>query len=436
MPVDLESLRQRLLAGADARSLSSLEGRVVSVRGLTVRAALPGARVGDAATIERPSGPVEAEVVGFDDALAVLMPLGDPSGVGLDDAVRCAGAPRGFACGEGVLGRVLGATGAPRDGLGPIAGDAVTQPIERAPPDPLRRRRVRDPLPLGVRAIDAVATVAEGQRLGVFAGPGAGKSSLLARVARDASADVVVLGLVGERGREVRELVDALFEGPAGRRACAVVSTGDESPVLRARAASVAMGVAEFFRDRGARVLLLLDSVTRVARALREVGLAAGEPAVRRGFPPSVFAALPRLLERAGMGERGSITALCTVLVEGAELEDPIADEARATLDGHLVLDRAIGERGRWPAVDVSRSLSRVMDAVVSDAHRDAARRLRRWVSALEQSRDLVAMGAWTPGRDPLLDEAMKKRDAIEAFLAQREGASAFEETVRRLAAL
>jgi ATP synthase in type III secretion protein N len=430
MPVDLDALRNRLRAGPS--TLSAVEGRVVSVRGLTVRAALPGARVGDLATIVRPSGPLDAEVVGFDESLAVLLPLGDSAGVGLDDAVRCDGGVRGVLCGDGVLGRVLGATGAPRDGLGPIVGEVQVQPLERAPPDPLRRQKTLTVMPLGVRAIDGLTTVVEGQRVGLFAEAGAGKTRLLARVARHASGDVVVMALVGERGREVREQVEGLFEGGAGR-VCAVVSTGDEAPVLRARAASVAMAVAEFFRDRGARVLLVLDSVTRVARALREVGLAAGEPAVRRGFPPSVFAAIPRLLERAGAGERGSITALCTVLVEGPEVEDPVAEEVRATLDGHITLDRALGHRGRWPAIDVTRSLSRVMDASVTDAHRAAAARVRRWIAALDANRDLLAMGAWTAGRDKVLDEALTKREALEAFLAQGDEPTAFDETVRRL---
>lgn len=410
---------------------------MVSVRGFTVRAAVPGARVGDLVTVARPSGALEAEVVGFDESLAVLMPLGDATGVGLDDPVRCDGSRAGFLCGEGVLGRVLGARGAPRDDQRPIAGEAVVQPLESAPPDPLRRRPLRDVMPTGVRCIDALATLAEGQRVGVFAAAGAGKSTLLCDIARSTSADVVVLGLVGERGREARELLDAVLAGPSGERVCAVVSTGDEPPVMRARAASVAMAVAEHFRDRGRRVLLLLDSLTRFARALREVGLAAGEPAVRRGFPPSVFAAMPRLVERAGATGAGSITAICTVLTEGHDADDPVAEEARATLDGHLVLDASIGSRGRWPAIDISRSRSRVMDAVVTPEHRAAAARARRWIAALEAGRDLVAMGAYTPGRDRALDEALARRDALEALLAQPDGeVSAFEDTVRRLASL
>ncbi len=435
--IDLDTLRRRLRAGVDAGGVGPAEGRVVSVRGFTVRATVVGARVGDLVTIDRPGGALGAEVVGFDDALAVLMPLGDVAGVGLDDPVRLTGGRASFACGEGVLGRVLGPLGAPCDGLGPLAGETVRWEVDRAPPAPLSRQRVGEALPLGVRAIDAVATVGAGQRVGLFAGAGAGKTSLLAEVARGAKADAVVIALVGERGREVRDFLDGALDEASRRRACVVVATSDEAPVLRVRAAGVALSVAEFFRDRGARVLLLVDSLTRVARAQREVGLAAGEPSVRRGFPPSVFAMLPRLVERAGAGERGAITALFTVLVEGGDLDDPIADEVRGLLDGHVVLDRAIGARGRWPAVDVTRSLSRVMDALVTEEHRAAAARLRAWVSALEAGRDLVAMGAYTPGRDRALDEALSKREAIEAFLAQPAGAGcSFEDTVRRLRAL
>jgi type III secretion protein N (ATPase) len=434
MSVDIDMLRARLRAGVSAAPPSVSEGRVVSVRGFTVRATGLGARVGDVVRIERPSSPLRAEVVGFEDALAVLMPLGDLAGVGLDDAVRPTGERAAFACGEGVLGRVLDALGEPRDGGGALAGERVAWAVDRAPPDPLRRARVQAVMPLGVRAIDGLATVGAGQRVGVFAGAGAGKSALLAQAARNAAADVVVVGLVGERGREVRDFLEDALDAPTRRRACVVVATSDEAPVLRVRAAKVAMSVAEFFRERGAQVLLLLDSVTRVARAQREVGLAAGEPAVRRGFPPSVFAALPRLLERAGPGERGAITALCTVLVEGGDLDEPIADEVRGILDGHVVLDRSLGARCRWPAVDVPRSLSRVMDALVSPAHRAAAARVRAWVSALDAGRDLIAMGAYAPGRDATLDEALARRGALEAFLAQRaDESSGFEETVERL---
>ncbi len=427
MSTELDGLRARLRAsGAGPRVL----GRVVSVRGFTVRATAQGARVGELVTIGREGAPLRAEVVGFEEDLTVLMPWGDLAGVGLDDVVTAAGERPTMRCGDGLLGRVLDAMGEPRDGLGPLAGECETVDVQNAPPDPLRRGRVDRPMALGVRAIDALATVGAGQRVGVFAGPGAGKSSLLTHAARRCDADAVVLCLVGERGREVRELLDGL-DGAARSRVCAVVSTSDEAPVLRVRAAMTAMRAAEHFRDRGRSVLLLVDSVTRVARAQRELGLAAGEPAVRRGFPPSVFTMLPRWLERAGPGERGAITALCTVLVEGDSHDDPIADEVRGLLDGHLVLDASLGARGRWPALDVTRSLSRVMPAVTDDAHRADAARVRAWIAALDANRDLLALGAYTKGRDRLLDEALAQRDAIERFLTQRaDEPSRFEDAV------
>jgi type III secretion protein N (ATPase) len=333
-----------------------------------------------------------------------------------------------------VLGRVLDGLGRPADGRGPIAGVTEAWAVDRAPPPALARGRVARPLALGLRVLDGLLAAGEGQRLGLFAGSGVGKSTLMGQIARQCSADVVVIALVGERGREVREfLEDAL--GEAGRRrACLVVATSDAPALVRLRSAFVATAVAEYFRDQGARVLLMMDSVTRVARAQREVGLAAGEPPARRGYPPSVFAMLPQLLERGGPGVRGSITAVYTVLVEGGDMEEPVADEVRGILDGHVVLDRAIGARGRWPAVDVSHSLSRVMDLVVSAEHRDAAARVRAWLAAYEARRDLIAVGAYQKGSDRLADEAIARMDRIEAFLRQqRDEAAPADQTQRAL---
>jgi type III secretion protein N (ATPase) len=288
-----------------------------------------------------------------------------------------------------------------------------------------------------VRAIDGLMTFGEGQRVGLFAGSGVGKSSLLGRIAQRADADVVVVGLVGERGREVREFVEDSLGREGLARSVVVCATSDAPALVRMRSAWVATALAEYFRDAGRRVLLLMDSVTRFARAAREVGLAAGEPPARRGYPPSALAALPRLLERSGMGERGSITAIYTVLVEGSDLEEPIADEVRGILDGHVVLDRELAARGRWPAIDPLRSLSRVMDRVVGAEHREAARALREHLALYEAKRDLVLLGAYEPGRDRRLDEALARIDAIEAFLRQEPGdTSPLVETARRLGAL
>ena len=299
------------------------------------------------------------------------------------------------------------------------------------------RRPVERPLATGGRALDALATLGEGQRVGLFAGSGVGKSTLLAQIARGADADAVVVALVGERGREVGEFLQHTLGDEGRARSVVVVATSDAPALERLRAAQVATAYAEHLRDEGARVLLLVDSITRFARAQREVGLAAGEPPARRGYPPSVFAMLPRLLERSGQGERGSITAVYTVLVEGGDLDEPIADEVRGVLDGHVVLDRAIGARGRWPAIDVLGSLSRVMGQVATPAHLEAASRLRALLAAYEAKRDLVALGAYARGSDAELDRAIERMARIEAFLRQgaREVAP-FDETRQRLAEL
>jgi type III secretion protein N (ATPase) len=285
----------------------------------------------------------------------------------------------------------------------------------------------------GVRVIDGLLTMGEGQRVGLFAGSGVGKSSLLGAIARGTDADVVVVALVGERGREVGEFIDASL-GSARKKSVVVAATSDVAALERLRAAQVATAYAEYFRDQGARVLLLVDSVTRCARAQREVGLAAGEPPARRGYPPSVFAMLPRLLERAGQADRGSISAIYTVLVEGGDMDEPIADEVRGILDGHIVLDRTIASRGRYPAVDVTVSLSRVMGALVNEAHGRASRRLRALVATYESKRDLLALGAYVKGSDKDLDEAIAKIGKVEAFLRQDVSEkTTFAETIARL---
>ncbi len=434
--MDIEALRAKLAATPAIHP----QGRVLGVTGLALRFAMPGVRVGDVVRVKRRGEPLACEVVGFSEGEAIAMPLGSLVGVGPDDEVEATGGPLRVRVGEGLLGRVV-------DGLGrsldPSRGDAAAAriegdlvPVDRDPPAALSRRRVERPLATGVRVIDGLLTLGEGQRVGLFAGSGVGKSTLLGAIARGTSADVVVVALVGERGREVGEFLEHSL-GPEGRaRSVVVVATSDAPALERLRAAQVATACAEYFRDRGAKVMLLVDSVTRFARAQREVGLAAGEPPARRGYPPSVFAMLPRLLERSGQAEKGSITAIYTVLVEGGDMDEPIADEVRGVLDGHVVLDRAIAARGRYPAVDVLVSLSRVMDAVAAPEHRDAARKLRALLAAYEAKRDLVVLGAYARGSDRELDEAIAKMPRIEAWLRQdaRDGAS-LEQSVAGLVA-
>jgi type III secretion protein N (ATPase) len=377
--------------------------------------------------------------VGFRGEEAVLLPLGEPRGIGPDSEVRPTGRTFSIRCGDGLLGRVLDGLGAPCDGGPPLAEEALEGwAVDRPAPDPLARARISRPLVTGVRAIDAFATLGEGQRVGLFAGSGAGKSTLLGQVARSSSADVNVICLCGERGREVRDfLTDSL--GPEGlARSVVVCATSDAPSLVRLKSLYVATSVAEWFRDRrGARVLLLVDSITRFARAQREAGLAAGELPVRHGYPPSVFAVLPRLLERTGTAASGSITAVYSVLVAGGDMEEPIADEVRGILDGHIVLDRALGARHRWPAIDVLPSLSRVMPQVTDDAHRDAAARVRELLATYERQRDLILLGAYRAGADRRTDEAIARIDAIEAFLRQpTHERTPLAETVARVSAL
>jgi type III secretion protein N (ATPase) len=425
----LDALKAKLAATPALRSV----GRVLGVTGLSLRFSMPGVRVGDVVMVKRRGEPLACEVVGFDRGEAVAMPLGAITGVGPDDEVESTGGGFEVRASESLLGRVVDGLGRPIDGRGPIEGGAIV-PVDADPPSALARRPVARPLAVGVRVIDGLLTMGEGQRVGLFAGSGVGKSTLLGAIARGTAADVVVVALVGERGREVGEFLGHSLGEEGRRRSVVVVATSDVAALERLRAAQVATAYAEHFRDEGRSVMLLVDSVTRFARAQREVGLAAGEPPARRGYPPSVFAMLPRLLERSGQGARGSITAIYTVLVEGGDMEEPIADEVRGILDGHVVLDRAIAARGRYPAVDPTVSLSRVMDAVVTPAHRDAARRFRALVAHYEAKRDLVMLGAYAKGSDKELDEAIARMPKIEQFLRQAPSERvSFDDTVAML---
>jgi len=427
--VDLERLRARLSETATVRPV----GRVTGVLGLLVRTEVPGARIGDVLCIRRRGTPLLAEVVGLERGEALALPLGDLLGIGVDDPVEATGESLEVQVGSALLGRVLDGLGRPLDGGAPLAG-LRRVPVGATPPPALRRAPVTAPLATGVRVVDGLLTLGVGQRIGLFAGSGVGKSTLLGAIARGTSADAVVVALVGERGREVGDFLEHAL-GVAGReRSVVVVATSDSPPLERLRAAEVATAIAESFRDEGRNVLLLVDSITRVARAQREVGLALGEPPARRGYPPSVFAMLPRLLERSGQGERGSITAIYTVLVEGSDTEEPIADEVRGILDGHVVLSREIAARGHYPAIDVPGSISRVMDAVVAPEHARAARALRAALGTYAERRDLIALGAYAAGSDAKLDRAIALMPDLERFLAQAPTEIApFGETVERV---
>ena len=394
-------------------------GAVDEVVGLVIRATVPGVALGEIVKIDRRDrSPLSAEVVGFRGEQAVLLPLGDLAGVAPAASVWRTGGPLTIRCGDELLGRVLDGLGVPLDDGPPLAGE--TWAVDRPAPAALSRPPITAPLPTGVRVLDAMLTLGRGQRVGLFAAAGVGKSTLLGQIARGASADVIVLCQVGERGRELGELLgDEL--APARARTVVVCATSDAPALVRLRAIHVATAIAEWFRERrGASVLLLCDSLTRVARAQREVGLSAGEPPARHGYPPSVFALLPQLIERTGATRSGVITALYTVLVAGNDLDEPIADEVRGLVDGHIILDRRLAQRGHFPPIDVVASNSRLMHRVIDPGHAAAAARVRTRLAIYEENRDLVTLGAYQAGRDKAIDEAIAAYPAIERLLRQR----------------
>jgi ATP synthase in type III secretion protein N len=404
------------VTGAPARAVT---GTVDEVVGLVIRASVAGAALGEIVRIDRRGRePLSGEVVGFRGEQAVVLPLGDVAGIAPAGAVWRTGAPLEIRCGDGLLGRVLDGVGDPLDGGPPLDGERWA--VDRPAPAALSRPPIAVPQPTGVRALDALLTIGRGQRVGLFAAAGVGKSTLLGQIARGASADVIVLCLVGERGRELSELLrDEL--APARARTVVVCATSDAPPLVRLRAIHTATAIAEWFRERaGAAVLLLCDSLTRVARAQREVGLSVGEPPARHGYPPSVFALLPRLIERTGATPRGVITAIYTVLVAGNDLDEPIADEVRGLVDGHIVLDRRLAQRGQFPPIDVVASGSRVMARVVDRAHADAAAQIRARLAIYEEHRDLITLGAYQAGRDRAVDDAVRGYPAIEQLVRQR----------------
>ena len=398
-------------------------GLVTQVIGLVVESAGPAAQVGEICTI-RPGGRsaqlVKAEVVGFKQSRVLLMPLGEMTGIKPGSEVIASGEAQQVTVGEHLLGRVVDGLGDPMDGQGSLAGaGAKHYPTHAAPPDSLTRRRITEPLQLGIRAIDGLLTMGKGQRMGIFAGSGVGKSTVLGMIARSTTADVNVICLVGERGREVREFIESDLGEDGLRRSVLVVATSDKPPLVRLKAPLVATAIAEYFRDQGQDVMLMMDSVTRLAMAQREVGLAVGEPPATRGYTPSVFALLPKILERSGTSDKGTITALYTVLVEGDDENEPIADTVRGILDGHIWLSRDMAARGHYPAIDVGRSVSRVMGQVTGREQRAAAQTLRELLSVYKEAEDLINIGAYQEGANPRIDRARRLIEPIRAFLQQ-----------------
>ncbi len=435
---DFRSLWDSLDSRISQVDFVRINGRVSKVVGLVIESKGPDVRVGDLCDIRFRRGKhnLEAEVVGFRDDRVLLMPLGELRDIGPGCEVVSMGRPLGVNVGPGLLGRILDGLGRPMDDKGPV-GSSEFYPLYATPPHPLKRQNITEPLPVGVKAVDGVLTLGRGQRIGIFAGSGVGKSTLLGMMARNTEAEINVIGLVGERGREVREFIERDL-GPEGlKRSVVIIATSDQPPLVRLKAAFTATAVAEYFRDQGKDVLLMMDSVTRVAYAQREVGLAVGEPPATRGYTPSVFAILPRLLERAGAGSRGSITGIYTVLVEGDDMNEPVADTVRGILDGHVVLSRKIAARNFYPCIDVLNSVSRVMPSIVEKAHLEGAGRLREVLARYAETEDLLTIGAYHKGSNPKADWALDNLPQVESFLKQGMDESAlFDETSRVLSAI
>lgn len=414
-------------------------GRVTESTSLIIKATVPGVRIGEVCLIssaKETEPPLKTEVVGFKEGTVFLMPLGDVKGIGPDSEIIATGQAFSIKCGYGLLGRVLNGTGEPIDGLGPLSAISGLEDwsVDRGSPDPYTRQPVDRSISLGVRALDGLLTVGRGQRIGLFAGSGVGKSTLMGQIARNTSAEIVVVCLVGERGREVLDFIKDSLGSQGLKRTVVVAATSDTPSLVRLKSCYVATAIAEWFRDQGKDVLFMMDSATRFARAQREIGLALGEPPARQGYPPSVFAQIPRLMERTGNNEKGSITAIYTVLVQASDMEEPIADEVRSILDGHVILNRDLGTRNHWPAIDILPSLSRVMSSICSSKHKIAAAKLREVLSNYQKNRDLILLGAYSYGSDPQVDYAIDKIDAVEHFLRQdTHDNSDFDTTVEQL---
>ncbi|MCL2699869.1 MAG: flagellar protein export ATPase FliI [Defluviitaleaceae bacterium] len=407
-------------------------GKVSQVVGLTIESLGPDVRLGNTCYIRatKHSEPVLAEVVGFRSSSILLMPLGNMQGIGPGSLVEATEKPITIKVSEELLGRVLNGLGQPMDGKPPITSGADFA-VGNKPPDPLMRNRITQPLSLGVRTLDGLLTIGKGQRVGIFAGSGVGKSTLMGMIARNTSAEVNVIGLIGERGREVREFIEKDLGEEGLKRSVLIIATSDQPALVRIKAAEVATAVAEYFREQGRDVLLLMDSLTRFAMAQREVGLATGEPPVSRGYTPSVFAVMPKLLERAGNSQNGSVTGMYTVLVDGDDFTEPVTDTARGILDGHIVLSRKIASRNQYPSIDVLASVSRCMSDIVDADHKRISNEVKKLMAVYADAEDLVNIGAYVRGNNPEIDAAVEKNPAIRRFLSQATDEKvAFDETL------
>ncbi|MDN5330948.1 MAG: flagellum-specific synthase [Tepidanaerobacteraceae bacterium] len=413
-----------------------IKGKISKIVGLTIESQGPPAEIGEICKIKPSRGQGEkllAEVVGFHDDRIVLMPLGEMEGIAPGEEVEATGKKLMVRVGDELLGRILDGLGNPIDGKGPVKSSDY-YPLYNSPPNPVERTPINIPLPLGIKAIDALITCGRGQRIGIFAGSGVGKSTLLGMIARNTKADVNVIALVGERGRELNSFINKDLGEEGLKRSVVVVATSDKPPLLRTKAAFTATAIAEYFRDKGLDVLLMMDSVTRFAMAQREVGLASGEPPVTRGYTPSVFAVLPKLLERAGTSSRGSITGIYTVLVDGDDLNEPISDAVRGILDGHIVLSRTLANKNHYPAIDVLSSISRLMNDVITEDHKRLAAKVKDLISVYNEAEDLINLGAYVKGSNPRIDEALRYINEIRKFLIQDVDEKVdFEETLLRL---
>jgi flagellum-specific ATP synthase len=411
---------------------------VAHIAGLVIESNGPSVPVGELCYIHSNNGetPIPAEVVGFKEKRILLMPIGELERIGPGNRVTASGSPLTVGVGMGLMGRILGGLGEPMDGKGPLNVEERVS-IYNSPPDPLTRSRIKEVLETGVRAIDGMLTFGQGQRLGIFAGSGVGKSTLMGMIARNSGAEVNVIALIGERGREVREFVEKNL-GEEGMKKSVIVSvTSDKPALLRVKGAYIASSIAEYFRDRGMRVLLMMDSVTRFANAQREIGLAIGEPPTSKGYTPSVFALLPKLLERSGTGTKGSITGLYTVLVDGDDMNEPIADAVRGILDGHVVLSRAMASQNHYPAIDIMESVSRCMDDIITGEHRKAAQMLKAVYATYKEAEDMINIGAYAKGGNKKIDYALSVIDAINEYLKQDMTTNGnFNESISKLSAL
>ena len=419
--IDFHPISQRLQQALEHCQPLQLHGRIMQVTGTVVRAIVPRVKLGELCVLRNAGEQREipAEVIGFEQNIALLAPIGDMQGVSAHTQVITTGKVLEVPVGDALRGCVLDGIGRIQENGQPTPVLQECYPIYANPPEQLSRQRVSQPLSLGIRSLDGIITCGIGQRMGIFAGAGVGKSSLLGMLITHADVDIYVIALIGERGREVREFIEESLGHQGMKKSVLVVATSDRPAIERLKAAYVATAVAEYFRDQGKNVLLLMDSLTRFARAQREIGLAAGEAPARRGFPPSVFSELPKLVERAGNSAMGSITAFYTILVEGDDMSDPIADEVRSLLDGHIMLSRDLAAANHYPAIDVLASLSRIMPQLVPPEHRAAASRLRNLLAKYKEIEFLLRVGEYKHGSDPLADEAIRKMDMIQSFLRQ-----------------